>query len=126
MQFTTSRDAAVITGAAAIVIGVAYAVFDDIVDPLLRRPAAKPEQVPVGANYDLYRVVPGNNDGKSRSTYVRPANLQEQEASHAAYEIDGVGVFGVDNDGKHVLPGTQEWAKALGAYSGYLNYYRVG
>jgi hypothetical protein len=127
IKLSKARDAAVIAGAITTGLAATYLMLDDLLtSPPWSKPTIEPETVMIGNNFDLYSVGSDFNGG-SKSTYLRPATEEEHQSSLAAEEIDdGPGVFGVDQDGNHVLPGTPEWARALApTHTARLSYYRV-
>ncbi len=128
MKLATTRDTAIIGAAIAVAVGVAYALADDFTPGRFQpKPAAPVRRMPEGLHFDLCRIDPHVGDDHGRSTYSRPASEAERTSSQAARLIDGVGVFGVNRDGQHVLPGTPEWDLALADnYDARLTYYRVG
>jgi hypothetical protein len=126
-DLSTVRDGAVITGIAAAVSALAYALIDDL------RPArmlVAPGKQVLRSEYGGLYAVGAHFDGAPQARYVRPATEAEMGASQIAADIDGgAGVFGVVKDGDditYVLPGSDEWdAATIPTFAAGPAYFRV-
>jgi len=134
MQFkrknlATARDVSVVTGVAIVAAAVTYAIVDDLTfkrtNKRINEKAARTEATS-GYYGDLFSV--DTFQAKDATgTYLRPATELESATALRAADIDyGPGVFGVDEHGCHVLPGSGAWTIDLAStFQHRLRYFRV-